>query len=614
MKVDNSLNEIEFESVGHLGVVLSGLNLLRHKGHLTDVTLKTEDQTFQAHRVVLASCSDYFRAMFTDPMRERKQSDILLAGVSAPGVRFLLDYIYTSKLSLSLANIQEVLSAASHLQVTQVVEACSNYLQSQLDCENCVDVVTIAETYSLDHLRTKVYRFMSENLATFSKLPEFHRLSAGQIEHLLDNDFPVDVPEERVLEILLNWLDVQSTSRMAHAHKLIRKINFHEIHPAHLTSIMGRKMCSHLPKSFLSRIQTLASQEHNSEEASQCDLAPAYLLNSRGMEEAVVKVGGFGPHGVTNQITYFLPSLGRWRHLTSIPHVESSNFGCVVVKNELYVLGGCFNQSLQEEHIHPFGFRFNPRHNKWSTLAPMHRERCRFSATAVGQSIYVMGGCSERFEDMTSEDEIQQTGALCERYDVDEDKWYPVGPFPDGSVRSQHSAVRHHNLIVLSGGLDQDVTLNSILVYNVTTTSWNTQETRSMPLPRADHVMLCWRDRIYFSGGWFEDEVNGSRTLVDSIDVYDVDSNSWVVETKIPTPRFHAGSAIVKDKLYIIGGFLSESLFDRATGLIECYDLVKRTWCANEVYPYELWEHTCASLYIPRCRDNMDVIAYDVKT
>lgn len=71
------------------------------------------------------------------------------------------------------------------------------------------------------------------------------------------------------------------------------------------------------------------------------------LINSRGMELAVIKVGGFGLGGITNEVTYFLASCGKWRHLTSIPHVEQCNFGTAVLDNELYVVGGCFNQSLQ---------------------------------------------------------------------------------------------------------------------------------------------------------------------------------------------------------------------------------------------------------------------------
>jgi hypothetical protein len=70
--------------------------------------------------------------MFTDAMRESRQSEICLNGVTAAGIRLLLDYAYTSRLALNLANIQDVLSAASHVQVVAVVEACSNYLQVRL--------------------------------------------------------------------------------------------------------------------------------------------------------------------------------------------------------------------------------------------------------------------------------------------------------------------------------------------------------------------------------------------------------------------------------------------------------------------------------------------------
>jgi hypothetical protein len=67
--------------------------------------------------------------MFTDAMRESRQSEICLNGVTAAGIRLLLEYAYTSRLALNLANIQDVLSAANHVQVVAVVEACSNYLQ-----------------------------------------------------------------------------------------------------------------------------------------------------------------------------------------------------------------------------------------------------------------------------------------------------------------------------------------------------------------------------------------------------------------------------------------------------------------------------------------------------
>ena len=70
--------------------------------------------------MVLASCSDYFHAMFTEPMRERGQTDIYLYGVSSVGLQVILNYAYTSKLFLSLANIQQVLSAASQLQILKV--------------------------------------------------------------------------------------------------------------------------------------------------------------------------------------------------------------------------------------------------------------------------------------------------------------------------------------------------------------------------------------------------------------------------------------------------------------------------------------------------------------
>jgi N-acetylneuraminic acid mutarotase len=279
------------------------------------------------------------------------------------------------------------------------------------------------------------------------------------------------------------------------------------------------------------------------------------------------------------------------------------------LRNELFVVGGCFNQSLQE-HVHPFGFRFSPRLNKWTTIAPMLRERCRFSLTVFGKALFAFGGCTEQADEI---DEIEDiSGAMCERYDVEHDTWTAIAPFPGGRWLSQHASTRYQNTILVSGGLDRDVVLSTVLLYHPDHNVWEAPgAARTMPTPRADHVMLVWRDVVFFCGGWFEDEAAGNRVLVDTLDVYDPNADTWSVETRVPTPRYHAGIVIVHDKLYVIGGFHNDSLFDRATaGLIECYDLESRKWSTEKRYPQEVWEHACVSLYIPRCREDMDVMPF----
>lgn len=53
----------QFEAQDHGGTILAGLCHLRDQEKLFDVVLTAECQSFPAHRVVLASCSDYFRCV-----------------------------------------------------------------------------------------------------------------------------------------------------------------------------------------------------------------------------------------------------------------------------------------------------------------------------------------------------------------------------------------------------------------------------------------------------------------------------------------------------------------------------------------------------------------------
>ena len=50
----------------HAKSILTTMNNLRKTNTLCDVMLKVSSESFPAHRIVLAACSDYFRAMFTN--------------------------------------------------------------------------------------------------------------------------------------------------------------------------------------------------------------------------------------------------------------------------------------------------------------------------------------------------------------------------------------------------------------------------------------------------------------------------------------------------------------------------------------------------------------------
>lgn len=52
---------VTYVATEHGNQVLKGLQSLRKKRQLFDVTLVAEGQKFRAHRIVLASCCDYFR-------------------------------------------------------------------------------------------------------------------------------------------------------------------------------------------------------------------------------------------------------------------------------------------------------------------------------------------------------------------------------------------------------------------------------------------------------------------------------------------------------------------------------------------------------------------------
>ncbi|XP_071397527.1 zinc finger and BTB domain-containing protein 44 [Centroberyx affinis] len=119
-------------STSHSQEMLEKLNALRNEGHLCDVTIRVQDKLFLAHKVVLACCSEFFRSKLVGRPEEEDKFVLDLHHVTVSGFTPLLEYAYTSTLSISTENIIDVLAAASYMQMFAVASTCSEFMKSSI--------------------------------------------------------------------------------------------------------------------------------------------------------------------------------------------------------------------------------------------------------------------------------------------------------------------------------------------------------------------------------------------------------------------------------------------------------------------------------------------------
>uniref|UniRef100_A0A3Q3QYK4 Zinc finger and BTB domain-containing protein 44 n=1 Tax=Monopterus albus TaxID=43700 RepID=A0A3Q3QYK4_MONAL len=126
------LKTFTHSSTSHSQEMLEKLNALRNEGHLCDVTIRVQDKLFQAHKVVLACCSEFFRSKLVGRPEEEDKFVLDLHHVTVSGFAPLLEYAYTSTLSISTENIIDVLAAASYMQMFAVASTCSEFMKSSI--------------------------------------------------------------------------------------------------------------------------------------------------------------------------------------------------------------------------------------------------------------------------------------------------------------------------------------------------------------------------------------------------------------------------------------------------------------------------------------------------
>ena len=222
--------------------LLKMLDNLLKCNELCDIVIKVGSRQFRAHKVVLAACCSYFRAMFTREMAERQQEEVLIKDIDEKAMELLIDFAYTGSIKIDEINVQTVLPAACLLQIIEIQEACCEFLKKQLDPSNCIGIKSFADTHSCRDLLLVAHMFTLRNFQDVINNEEFLLLNAEQLCDIIQSDELNVVSEEEVFKAVLKWVHFDLVDRRNKLKDVLQHVRLPVLNAKFLVSVVSADM------------------------------------------------------------------------------------------------------------------------------------------------------------------------------------------------------------------------------------------------------------------------------------------------------------------------------------------------------------------------------------
>ncbi|XP_020165077.1 BTB/POZ and MATH domain-containing protein 2-like [Aegilops tauschii subsp. strangulata] len=152
-------------------VVVPPSNMHHHLGQLllageaADVTFEVGEETFAAHRCILAARSPVFKAELLGPMKEKTATRVLIDDMEARVFKALLHFIYTDSLPAmdegGAAEIaQHLLVAADRYDMERLKLICEGKLCDHICKSTVATTLALAEQHGCGALKKACFKFL----------------------------------------------------------------------------------------------------------------------------------------------------------------------------------------------------------------------------------------------------------------------------------------------------------------------------------------------------------------------------------------------------------------------------------------------------------------------
>lgn len=180
-----------------------------------------------ANRTELSAASDYFKALFGPNFIEKDQNEIILSSFDSETLNRIVNYCHSSEIELTGENIESIIEAARSMTISSLEEKCCQFLQTNMQIDDCISAFYISDLYCLNDVRANLFEFISKNCEQID-VRDFQILSAENLQEFLKCKYLMTT-EDNLLQILMQWIASDEKNRTKLFDELIESIDLDSI-------------------------------------------------------------------------------------------------------------------------------------------------------------------------------------------------------------------------------------------------------------------------------------------------------------------------------------------------------------------------------------------------
>ena len=148
----------------------------RQNGLFTNVTLVADGKEFKAHKVVLASQSQFFKTRFASRWSGSADDKVEMTDISASVMEAILSYMYTGTVTDIDKIAYKLLPAAEEYALVGLRGMCEETLAKSLTISSAIDVLIHADAHNTINLKKACMGFILSNIASVKQSKGWSKL------------------------------------------------------------------------------------------------------------------------------------------------------------------------------------------------------------------------------------------------------------------------------------------------------------------------------------------------------------------------------------------------------------------------------------------------------